>query len=131
MLNNVLLIGRLVQEPRLRLSLSGIGIAEFTVAYNRRYRAKNGEWKEESHFFDCRAIGRIASLVVERLSKGDLVLIEGRLIQDRWEKDGQKQSRVRIFVEGIRRIELPKRAEEPPVEEKLPEEEIEEEISLD
>ncbi|MGB9873875.1 MAG: single-stranded DNA-binding protein, partial [Hydrogenobacter sp.] len=42
MLNSVMLIGRLVQEPRLRLSLSGIGIAEFTVAYNRRYRSKSG-----------------------------------------------------------------------------------------
>lgn len=121
MLNKVLLLGRLAKDPTIRLLPSGMGIAEFTIAWSRRYKVKD-DWKEEVGFFDCKAVGALAKRIVDMLNKGDLVVVEGRLVQERWEKDGKLQSRVRVLVQNIKRVQAPKKEEEPPVEEPLGEE---------
>ncbi len=118
MLNKVLLVGRLVQDPVVRVLPSGAGAAEFTVAWERRYRAGE-EWKKEVGFFDCKAYGRLASIITERTNKGDLVIIEGRLTQERWtDKEGKQASRIRILVERMRKIASPA-LKEPVAEEEL------------
>ena len=131
MVNKVILAGRLVQDPTLRLLPSGTGVVEFTIAYNRSYKVKD-EWRQETSFLDCKAYGRLANLIVERLSKGDLVFVEGRLVQERWtDKEGKAQSRVRVFVERAKKITSP--AVQEPVQEEsigLEETEAEPEISF-
>ncbi len=115
MLNKVILIGRLVKDPVMRYMPSGSQIAEFSIAYTRRYMV-NEVWKEESHFFEVKAYGRVAENLVSRISKGYTVVIEGRLTQDRWtDKEGRTQSKVRIVAESVRIINKPKIEE--PVEE--------------
>ncbi len=113
MLNKVFLIGRLTQDPTIRyLPNSGNAVTEFTVAYNRRYRSGD-EWKEESHFFEVKAFGKLAEDLSTRLSKGYMVLIEGRLSQDKWtNQEGKPVSRVRIVAESVKLISKPKTAEE-------------------
>jgi len=94
MLNKVVIVGRLVREPEMG------SVGRFTVAYNRRYK-KGDEWVEESHFFDVKVFGKL----VERLGKykkGDLVFVEGRLSQDRWETEtGEKRSRISIVADRV------------------------------
>jgi hypothetical protein len=43
-------------------------------------------------------------------------------VQERWEKDGKPQSRIRVVVQNIKRVQTPKKEEEPLVEEPLGEE---------
>ncbi len=130
MLNRVIIIGRLIKDPVIRYLPSGTQIAEFVLAYNRRYMV--GEvWKEESHFFEVKAYGKLAESVGTRISKGYTVVVEGRLVQDRWtDKEGKLQSKVRIVAEGVRIINKPKMEgpteevvlkEEEPFPEELPE----------
>jgi single-strand binding protein len=120
MLNKVLLIGRLVRDPVINFLPSGMQVVEFSIAYNRRFRV-NDEWREETHFFDVRAYGRLAEDLGTRLSKGYMVVIEGRLRQDRWtDKEGKPRSKVMIVASAVRIIRKP-RAEEPIEEEVLPE----------
>ena len=125
MLNKVFLIGRLTQDPVITYLPSGTPVVEFRVAYNRRYKDQNGEWKEESHFFDVKAYGRFAEDWGTRFSKGYMVLIEGRLAQEKWEKDGKSYSKVKIIAENIKLIMKPKGE----VESKSEEEEEKEIIS--
>ncbi len=104
MLNRVILIGRLTSDPVIRYMPSGAPVTEFGVAYNRRYRVGE-EWREESHFFDVKAYGNLAKVIGERYKKGDMVFVEGRLSQDRWEtQEGQRRSRVRIVADTVRLI---------------------------
>ncbi|MFN3870704.1 MAG: single-stranded DNA-binding protein [Aquificaceae bacterium] len=127
MLNRVIIIGRLVKDPAIRYFTSGTQLVEFSIVYSRRYMV--GEtWKEERHFFDVRAYGKLAESISTRLSKGYTVVIEGRLVQDRWQdKEGNARSRVRILADAVRIINKPKMegpAEEVELkaEESLPEE---------
>jgi single-strand DNA-binding protein len=126
LLNKVIIIGRLVKDPLERYMPSGTRMVEFTIAYNRRYMV--GEvWKEESHFFEVKAYGKLAESLVNRISKGYTVVIEGRLTQDRWmDKEGKGQSKIRIVAESVRVINKP-RIEEPVEEFSLREEEMSEE----
>ncbi len=128
MLNRVIIIGRLTKDPVLRYLPSGMQVVDFSVVYTRRYMVGQ-EWKEESHFFDVKAYGRLAEGLSTRISKGYTVVVEGRLVQDRWtDREGKPQSKVRILAESVRIIQKP-RVEGPTEEIVLKgEEEIPEEI---
>ncbi len=112
MLNKVFLIGRLTRDPVITYLPSGTPVVEFTVAYNRRYKDQSGEWKEESHFFDVKGYGKSAEDWGTRFSKGYLVLVEGRLVQEKWEKEGKTFSKVRIVADSVKLVSRPKGAEE-------------------
>ena len=108
--NKVILMGNLTKDPELRYTSSGLAVATFSLAINRK-TAREGEKKEEVDFFDIEAWDKQAELCSEYLSKGRSVLIEGRLKQDRWEDEtGGKRSRVKIVATTIQF--LPKRTEE-------------------
>ncbi len=108
--NKVILMGNLTKDPELRYTSSGLAVANFSLAINRKI-AKEGEKKEEVDFFDIEAWDKQAELCSEYLSKGSGVLIEGRLKQDRWEDEtGSKRSRIKVVATTIQF--LPKRTGE-------------------
>jgi single-strand DNA-binding protein len=126
MLNKVLLIARVSSQPRTVKLPSGTVIARVDVAYNRRYQDKNGQWQEETHFFEIEAYGRVALKLQEIAKKGNLLLIEGRLTQNSWEKDGKKQNKVRVRAVKVQLLGTPKKAEN--IDAKQQQEAIEEEV---
>jgi len=107
MLNRAVLIGRLTRDPEVTVGKKQDrewAVARFTVAYNHRYR-KGDEWVDQPHFFDVRVFGKLARAVGEKYQKGDLVFVEGRLSQEKWEtQEGQKKTTVRIIADTVRRI---------------------------
>jgi single-strand DNA-binding protein len=99
--NDVTIIGNITRDPELRFLTSGTALTNLGVACNRRYQ-KNNEWVEETSFFDCVVWRDQAENVAESLTKGDRVIISGRLEQRTWETDdGQKRSKVEIVVDEI------------------------------
>ena len=102
MLNKVFLAGRLTKEPLIIYLKTGTPVVEFSIAYNRRFKSKDGKFIEEAHFFDVRCMGKAFEQLGTKLNKGDFVLVEGELRQERWEKDGQKFSRIRIYAYKVR-----------------------------
>jgi single-strand DNA-binding protein len=99
-INSVVLIGRLTRDAELRYSNSGTAICKFSIANN--YSRKQGDnWNEETNFFDAVLMGRRAEALHKYLVKGKQVGIHGELRQDRWEQDGQRRSRVEIFVNDV------------------------------
>ncbi len=108
MINKVILIGRLTKDPEQKILPSGSKVAELSLAYNRSYKDKNtNEWKEEPHFFDIKAYGMLADRIITQVSKGYMIYVEGRLVQERWQKDGKTQSKVSIFAENIKVVSRP------------------------
>jgi len=66
---------------------------------------KSGEqWVDQVSFFDITLWGRLAEVAQQYLVKGNPVLISGRLKQERWEKDGQKRSKVKVIASELKLI---------------------------
>ena len=82
--NNVSIAGNLVADPELRYTKGGAAISSLRVAVNRRWQ-KDGEWEEETSFFDVTCWAQIAENCAESLTKGMRVVVTGRLEEQRWE----------------------------------------------
>jgi len=100
--NKVILVGNLTRDPQLSYLPSQTPVVEFGLAVNRRWRGQNGEQREETCFVDCRCYGKQAETFNQYMSKGQTVLVEGRLQLDTWEgPDGSKRSKHRVFVQNF------------------------------
>ena len=99
-LNSVNVMGNLTRDPELKSMPSGKGVCRMSIANNRIY-TKNGERVTEVSYFDIEVWGVVAENCAKYLKKGSGIIVEGRLRQDRWEKDGKTQSRVRITANNI------------------------------
>ena len=102
--NRVILVGNLTRDPELRYIPSGTAVTEIGLAINDRRKGANGEWIEETTFVDVTLWARTAEIASEYLNKGSNVLIEGRLKLDTWEKDGKKNSKLRVIGERMQML---------------------------
>jgi single-strand DNA-binding protein len=101
-LNKVFLIGNLTRDPELKYTANGVGIAKFGLAVNRTYNSQDGEKKEDTCFVDVTAWDKLAEVCAEHLTKGRLVLIEGRLQYQSWEnEDGTKRSKLEVVAQNV------------------------------
>jgi single-strand DNA-binding protein len=101
--NRVILMGNLTRDPELRYIPSGTAVSDIGLAINDRIK-RGDQWVEQPVFVDVTLWGRTAEVANEYLSKGSPVLIEGRLRFDQWEKDGQKQSKLRVTCERMQML---------------------------
>ncbi|MBF0489375.1 MAG: single-stranded DNA-binding protein [Candidatus Omnitrophica bacterium] len=108
-LNSVNIMGNLTRDPELKYTPSGKAVSSLSIANNRVY-TKNNERVTEVSYFDVEVWGVAADNCAKYLKKGSGIIVEGRLRQDRWEKDGKTQSRVRIIANSVHF--MPKRGDE-------------------
>jgi single-strand DNA-binding protein len=104
-INSVVLVGRITKDvgsDERSFSYIGNGTAKAVVniAVNRGVK-KGDKWEDEASFFDVVIWGKTAENLKPRLTKGTQITVSGYLKQDRWEKDGQKQSRVQIIADMV------------------------------
>ncbi len=101
--NYVELIGNLTRDPELRFIPSGAAVANFGLAVNRRWRnQQTNEWEEEVNFFDVVCWRDLAENVAESLTKGNRVLVSGRLQSRSWETDnGEKRVKVEVVADEV------------------------------
>ena len=104
MYNKVILVGNLTWDVELKYAPSGIAIAEFGLATNRKYKDNTtNEIKEETMFINITVFGRSAEVANQYLRKGRRVLIEGRLVLNQWvDSSGQKRSKHSIVAESVK-----------------------------
>jgi single-strand DNA-binding protein len=105
-LNVVCLVGRLpsrwlAKNAELGITGNNTPFCAFSIATHVS-RLTDGEWVETTHYFPFRLFGGKWQGIGERLHKGCLVSIQGRLEQDKWEQDGKKHSGIQIAVDRIR-----------------------------
>jgi single-strand DNA-binding protein len=99
-INQVILVGRITRDAELRYTASGSALCNFSIAVNRRVK-KAEQWTDEASFFDLTLWDKQAENLNKYLVKGTQVAVQGELRQDRWEKDGQKFSKVQVFVNNL------------------------------
>ena len=104
-LNHVVLIGRLTQdlgndERSFGYVGNGQARANVSIAVNRS-KKKGDEWVETVSYFNITIWGKTAENLKPYLTKGKQICVEGHLHQDRWEKEGKKESRISIIADNV------------------------------
>ena len=96
--NTVTIVGNVTRDPELRFTPSGAPVCNFGVAWNRK--GQNDE--EIVSFFDVTCWSGLAENVAESISKGDRVVVYGRLDQRSWEsQEGERRSKVEIVADDV------------------------------
>lgn len=99
MINMVMLVGRLVQEPEIIERENGLKVSRVTLAVNRKFKSSDGTYHTD--FIDCVLWNNFAKNVNEYCKKGDLIGVRGRLQVETYEKDGIKRKNVEVIAENI------------------------------
>ena len=96
--NTVTVVGNVTRDPELRFAQSGMAIAQFGLAWNRRRQ----DQEDEVSFFDVTCFRQLAENVAESLRKGARVVVYGTLQQRSWENDqGDRRSKVEILADDV------------------------------
>ena len=99
----ITVIGNLTADPELRFTPSGAPVANFTVASTpRSFDKQRNEWVDgEALFMRCAVWKDAAEHATESLKKGMRVIVQGKLKQRSWEKDGERRTAVELLVEEV------------------------------
>ncbi len=99
MINNVVLMGRLVATPELRSTGTGVSVASFTIAVERAF-AKAGE-QRQADFIDCVAWRQTAEFITRYFQKGSMIAVTGNIQTRNYEdKNGNKRKAVEVVVDN-------------------------------
>lgn len=96
MLNKVLLIGRTANKPSVKEGKSGNKYCHFSLATNTGY----GD-KKQTDWHDITSFGKTAELCAQYVDKGSLIMIEGRITYDKYEKDGKTTKTTKIIADNV------------------------------
>ncbi len=102
-INQVILLGRLTRDPEQRTTASGKNVVSFSIAVDRPTQ------DDQADFFNITAWEKLGDLVMQYLSKGRRVLVQGRLRQDSWEdkETGKRQSRIEVTASDVTFLDGP------------------------
>lgn len=101
-LNKVILVGRVVADPEIRSTPSGQQVCSFRMATNRVWKDKENQRQESTEFHNIVLWQNLAEIASRFLTKGSLVLIEGRLQTRSWEdSSGNKRYRTEVIGERM------------------------------
>jgi single-strand DNA-binding protein len=101
-LNKVILVGRVTADPQLRTTPGGQAVTTIGVATNRTWTDKAGQKQEQPEFHNVVIWGRQAEVAGQYLTKGAMVLIEGRIQTRGWtDKQGQQRKTTEIMCERL------------------------------
>ena len=103
-MNRIILLGRLVKDPDVKVTTSGKTVCTFTLAVDRPFSGKDG--KREADFINIQTWNKTAELIGNYVSKGQRLLVDGRLqIRSYDGKDGQKHYATEVIADRVEFIE--------------------------
>lgn len=106
-MNIILLKGNLTRDPELRVVNTGdkqTSVVSFTIAVSKDFTRANGTRDKIVSYIQCEAWDSGAEIIGSSFNKGDLVMIEGSLRNDNWEKDGVKHSTLKVRVNNFSKV---------------------------
>lgn len=110
MLNQTVLVGRLVNDPELRETENGKKVTNITLAVPRTYKNTDGEY--DTDFIDCTIWNNVAQSASDYCKKGDLLGVKGRLQTSSYEKDGQTIYKQEVIAEKVTFLSSSKQKEQ-------------------
>ena len=101
MLNKIIVMGRLVRDPEMRRTTTGVAVTNFTVAVDRDFKDKEtGETTTD--FIDCVAWRNTAEFVCRNFGKGALIAVDGQLQSRQYQaKDGTNRTVVEVVADNV------------------------------
>jgi len=116
MYQNYVCVGRVTRDVELRYIASGMAVCDLGIAINEKRKDK-----EETLFLDVTVWGKTAEFCSNYISRGRLVLIDGRLQMDKWtDKEGNVRSKVKLVCNNLQVLDSAKNAEKNVVKENVP-----------
>lgn len=101
-LNKAFVLGNVTRDPEVRALPSGQQVTNFSIATNRYYTDSSGQKKEEAEFHNIVCFGKLADISSRYLTKGSLILIEGRIKTRNWQDAaGAKHYKTEIIAESM------------------------------
>ena len=101
-LNRVMIVGNLTRDPELRATSTGIPVANFRIASNRRFKDNVGEWREDVCYIGVVAWQKLAESCASKLHKGSAIYVEGELRSRALEsEEGKKRNVIEIRAHHI------------------------------
>ena len=101
MLNHITIMGRLVRDPELRRTQSGVAVCSFTVAVDRDFQSRESS-ERQADFIDCVAWRQTAEFVSKYFAKGRMIVVDGSLQSRKWQdKAGQNRVSWEIIADNI------------------------------
>ena len=101
MLNHIVIMGRLVRDPELRRTGTGVAVASFSLAVDRDFSPRDGG-ERETDFIDCVAWRQTGEFVSKYFTKGRMAVVSGRLQIRNWtDKDGNKRRTAEIVADNV------------------------------
>ena len=95
-------MGNLTRDPESRTLPSGQPVVNFSIATNRVYKDQGGNKQQTTEFHNIVVFGKLADICSRYLTKGQIVLIEGRIQTRSWQgQDGAKKYRTEIIAENM------------------------------
>lgn len=98
-MNKVILIARLTRDPELRTTQSGVSVASFSLAVDRRFKNQSGE--RETDFINCQAWRNNAEFITKYFQKGSMISVVGSIQTGKYEKDGRTIYTTDIVVDEV------------------------------
>ncbi len=99
MLNQVVLVGRLIGDPELYQTETGKKVARLVLAVPRSYKNSNGEY--ETDFISCKLWQVVAQNTTEYCKKGDLIGLRGRLETYAYETEEGKKYLIEVVADKV------------------------------
>ena len=107
--NRIILVGRLTRDPELRATPDGISVVRFAIAVNRTVRPGA---EEQVDYFDIVAFRQLADNVANYVTKGRLVLVEGKLqTRSYTDREGNRRKAYEVIADTVRFLERPREGE--------------------
>ena len=100
-LNKAMVYGNLTRDPELKALPSGTNVCTMSLATNRKFKDKDGNYQDAVDYHNITIFGKQAESTAQYLKKGSTAYVEGRLQTRSWEKDGVKQYRTEIIAERV------------------------------
>ncbi|MGB8656884.1 MAG: single-stranded DNA-binding protein [Candidatus Zixiibacteriota bacterium] len=114
-LNRVLIVGNLVKDPEMRYTSTGVPVANFKIASNKRFKDGLGVYREDVCYIGVVAWHKLAESCNEFLKKGSSVLIEGEL-RSRLKENGDGTRRSFVEIKALHVQFLDKKADAVPLD---------------
>ena len=99
--NSITLVGNLTRDPEIRFTATGRAVASFGIAVGRRYQV-NGEWQEQTSYFNVTAWGQLGENAAATFTKGTRVVVTGRLEQREYtSREGEKRTAIDVIADEL------------------------------
>lgn len=105
-INHIIIAGRLTAKPELKHTPSGYAVMRLCIAHNESKKDQQGNWQDIPHYIDCVIWGEYAEKIEPKLSKGLIVIAQGRLSTQAYQDpQGIKRKNVEVVINSLSILE--------------------------